>query len=257
VANKITAVFASTQRPKLMTHVVAGYPDLATTGKIIRAMAESGADLIEIQIPFSDPLADGPTIMHACEQALTGGITPADCIDLVAELNKQITVPLLIMTYANPVFSMGLANFISRCAKAGVSGLIIPDLPFAEFSRDYVDAAKGHGIDPILLVSPGMRSERLDDLLPLASGFVYATLRAGITGARPGLEPQSFEFLTRVRKRTTLPLAAGFGVSSPEQVRLLGGQVDAVIMGSHLLNLFNSQGIAAVGEFIKSCKQAP
>ena len=240
-----------------MTHVVAGYPDLAATEKIIRTMAKSGADLIEMQIPFSDPLADGPTIMHACEQALAGGITPADCIGLAAELSKEITVPLLIMTYANPALSMGLTNFISRCAAAGVSGLIVPDLPFDEFSRDYVATARKHGINPILLVSPGMRLDRLEALLPLASGFVYATLRVGITGAREGLEPQSLEFLTKVRERTTLPLAAGFGVSSQEQARRLGRQVDAVIVGSHLIDLFNRQGVAAVGEFIKSCKQAP
>lgn len=238
---------------KLMTHVVAGYPDMETTERLVEVMAANGADLVEIQIPFSDPLADGPTILEASQAALDGGVRPGDCFRLVERLKKKVDVPLLLMTYGNIPYRMGMEVFVRRCCEVGVSGLIVPDLPFDEGSV-YVETAKRYGVYPIPVVSPGMGEERLRGVVSLAGGYIYATLRVGITGVRKEIDERSLGFLEALKGMTSLPVLAGFGISSAEMVAQLKGRVDGVVIGSHIINLFNNKGIEAVGEFIRNCR---
>jgi tryptophan synthase alpha chain len=252
--NPIDRVFGNdnSKALKLMTHVVAGYPDMETTEELIRVMAVSGVDLIEIQIPFSDPLADGPTILTANQAALDNGVTPGDCFGLVERLTHQVDVPLLFMTYANIPFTMGMEHFIERSRISGVSGLIIPDLPFDE-NPDYVQTALAHRCYPIPVVSPGTSAERLSHIVAVAEGFIYTTLRVGITGARKEIDERGLGFLETLRAETSLPIAAGFGISSPEMLRQLAGRADAAVIGSHVINLLNTHGIEGVKTFLDGC----
>jgi tryptophan synthase alpha chain len=247
----------------LMTHIVAGYPDLETSGRLVEVMVESGVDMVEIQIPFSDPLADGPTIATANQTALGNGITPEHCFRLAKRLADKMEqkrlqtdkqpVPLLLMTYGNIPYSMGMENFARRAAESGISGLIVPDLPFDD-SPDYREAALSYGLYPIPVVSPGMSRERLQQVVRMAGGFIYTTLRVGITGARKQIEAGGLEFLETIRKYSSLPVAAGFGISSPEMATQLEGHADAAVIGSHIINVYNTSGIDAVGQFIRRCK---
>ncbi|MGB8953385.1 MAG: tryptophan synthase subunit alpha [Candidatus Aminicenantales bacterium] len=253
MANPIDAALAQKKKLKLMTHVLAGYPDLQTSEQLIVAMAESGADMIEIQIPFSDPLADGPTIMAANAAALKSGMTPRRCLDMVRELKKAVPVPLLIMTYANIVCTMGMEKFISESAECGVSGLILPDLPFDERNCDYYTLVKKYSLYGILVLSAGMATQRLKRLLKMAEGFVYITLRVGTTGAVKTIASEGLDFLESVKKYTSLPRAAGFGISAAEHIGQLKGRVEIAVIGSHLINLLNSGGLKSVKEFIEEC----
>lgn len=255
MTNPIDKVFADRKALKLMTHVVAGYPDLETTETLIRVMAESGADLVEMQIPFSDPLADGPTIATANQAALDNGITPEHCFRLAEKLKSSVDIPLLIMTYANIPFSMGIEQFVKRCSESGISGMIVPDLPFDQ-SPWYLEAAEKYGCFPILVVSPGMSSERLAEIVQQARGFIYTTLRVGITGARKTIHESGLRFLETLRACTSLPIAAGFGISSAEMVNQLQGRADGAVIGSYIIEILNKQGIDEVGQFIRSCKAA-
>jgi tryptophan synthase alpha chain len=239
------------QRPRLMTHVVAGYPDIETSERLVEIMAANGADLVEIQIPFSDPLADGPTIITASQAALDNGITPRHCFSLAEGLSKKIKIPLLLMTYGNIPYRMGMEVFMRRCCDSGISGVIVPDLPFDENSP-YIQTAKEFQIHPIPVVSPGMDDERLRRILPLAAGFIYVTLRVGITGARKSVDQKGLIFLEKVRQMTSLPIFAGFGISSPEMAAQLEDRADGIVIGSHILNLFDQGGSDAVAAFIRS-----
>ena len=252
--NPINAVFSDRKNIKLMTHVVAGYPDLKTSKELIVIMAQSGVDMIEIQIPFSDPLADGPTIMMANQKALDNGTTPADCFKMAKELKDTIPIPLLFMTYVNIPFRMGMENFIKQSAESGIHGLIIPDIPFDEKNTDYINTAAKYGIYPIQLVSPDTTVKRLKQIVHHVRGFIYTTLKVGITGARKQIDKKGVEFINTIKTCTTAPIAAGFGISSPEHVKQLQGVADVAIIGSHIINLFNQHGLEKVAGFIKTCK---
>lgn len=254
MADELKDVFSKKKKLKLMTHVLAGYPDLKTSQEWIMGLAESGADLIEIQIPFSDPLADGPTIMAANHLALKNGITPQKCFELARSIKGVMTVPFIFMTYANIAYAMGIERFVSLSAESGASGLIMPDLPFDERNFDLFSCAKKYGLPVIPVVSAGISSSRLKKILNRAEGFLYITLRVGITGAVKRIEREGLEFIQRVRGMTSLPLAAGFGLSSEKHLDLLQGKVDMAVIGSHLIDLFHSGGLRAVLNFIKRCK---
>jgi len=254
MVNKIDTVFARKNGLKLMTHVVAGYPSINENIELIHAMAENGADLVEIQIPFSDPLADGPTIMRATQNALNNGITPDDCFKLAEQLNNIVNIPLLIMSYINIPFNMGIESFVTHCAGAGISGLIVPDIPYDEQDDDYFQIVREKGIHPIQVVSPDVQLDRLKKVVDVSSGFIYSTLKVGITGARQQVQNSGLLFLETIQKYTKLPIAAGFGISSPEHVKQLAGKADAAVVGSYIINLFEQQGLKAVSEFIKQCK---
>lgn len=254
MANPIDAVLVSRDHLKIMTHVVAGYPDVETNKRTIKMMAESGVDMVEIQIPFSDPLADGPTIMAANQHALQTGITPGDCFNLAKELKEEVDIPLLFMTYFNIPFHMGMEKFIAGSAVSGISGLIVPDIPFDEECENYIQLSKNYRIHPIQVVSPDVDAERLKKITQIADGFIYTTLKVGITGARNQIDEKGLGFINAIRKYTSLPLAAGFGISSPEHFKQLQGKADVAVIGSHIIKLAENRGLEEVRAFIQKCK---
>lgn len=255
--NKIDQQFENRTHLKLMTHVVAGYPDVESSKKIIFSMVKCGVDMVEIQIPFSDPLADGATIMAANQKALNNHITPEDCFGLIRDVKKMVNVPLLVMTYANIAFRFGIERFISESEICGVSGLIIPDLPFDENNENFVEVIYKSNLYPIWVVSSDIKISRLKKILALAKGFIYVTLRTGITGPVNHVDPEGLQFIKTIKQFTSLPIAAGFGISSPDHIRILKNRVDMAVIGSHILNIYNTSGLDKVEKFIKLCRENP
>lgn len=241
---------------KLMTHIVAGYPTISESEKIAMAMYESGASFIEIQMPFSDPIADGPTIMDANEIALKNGMTTRKCLDLVKKLKKKIKIPMLIMTYFNIAFNYGLEKFCKDFSNAGVYGLIIPDIPIDEEKHEnYMCFCKKYGLHPIQVISPITQAARLKTISRVASGFVYCVSTYGTTGTRKKLNPKLEKYLKKVKKYIKLPLAVGFGISTKEQAELAGKKADIVVIGSKIIDLYNkaeTNKITAVKNFLKA-----
>lgn len=252
MTNQIDKIFSGKKGIKIMTHVVAGFPDIKTSKKLIQTMADNGASLIEIQIPFSDPLADGPTITRANQHALDSGVTVRDCFLLAEEMSSHVDVPLLFMTYANIAYQMGLERFVEESAAAGISGLIIPDIPFDETHMNYLDITRKQSLHPILVVSPDVTTDRLKTLSKKASGFIYTTLKVGITGAQKKIDPSGLKFIDTIRKTSKLPVAAGFGISSKEHINQLRGKADAAVIGSHLIELFRQGGLENIANFLSS-----
>lgn len=238
--DRIHAAFAaakSENRAAFMPYLPAGYPDLPTSLDLFQALAEAGADLIEVGVPFSDPLADGPTIQAATQQALAQGVTPADCIEAVRTLRgRGVQTPVMLMGYINPILAYGVERYIADAADVGVSGLIIPDLPPNE-ATEVEAACAQHGLAMIYLVAPTSTPERLALAAEHSSGFLYLVSVAGITGARSDLPPHLAEFVARVRTHTELPLAVGFGIATPAQATAVAGLADGVIVGSALVKL--------------------
>lgn len=251
--NSIDAVLNGSGPIRLMTHVVGGYPNLETNAELVRLMVRLGVRLIEIQIPFTDPLADGPTIVRANQAALDAGVTPDHCFDLCARLSGELDAAFMFMTYANIPHSMGMERFLSRAAASGASGVILPDLPWDEDGGDYADLARAHGLHPVMVVSPGIPGERLDKVLERASGLLYTTLKTGITGAGTVLDQGGIDHVGRLRARADLPIAAGFGISAPRHVRMLSGLADAAVIGSHIIDLLDAAGPSAVERFLREC----
>jgi tryptophan synthase alpha chain len=219
-----------------VTYATAGDPDLARSADIIRAMASGGADVIEIGVPFSDPIADGPAIQRASERALAGGTTLRKTLDLVELVRRDVGVPLVLFTYVNPVVRLGLDEFLGRAADAGIDGVLLLDLPLEE-SESIRDALAGRGIDQIFLVSPTTTDARLREAGRLGSGFLYAISRLGVTGARDAVAGSAAPLVERIRAATTLPVALGFGISRPEHVREVVGYADAAVVGSALVQV--------------------
>ncbi len=236
--------------------VTAGYPTLAATGELVRELARRGADVIELGVPFSDPVADGPTIQRSSEEALAGGTTLAAILGLVGELRPEVATPLVLMTYCNPVYRYGWERFFRDAARGGVDGLIFADLPFEE-SEESRCLAAAVDLDLISLFAPTTSSERMAMMAGEARGFVYCVSLTGVTGARGSLPPQLAELLGRARAATGLPLAVGFGVSSPQQAgEVVAAGANAVIVGSAIVNILREnaacgpeEAVAKVGEF--------
>jgi tryptophan synthase alpha chain len=249
--NLIDKTFQDKNKLKIMTHVVAGYPSIKTNKEIIKVMVECGVDLIEIQIPFSDPMADGPTIMKANQFSLDNRIKIDDCFEMVKDLKKEIDTPLLFMTYANVPFNIGMEKFIKNSSEAGISGLIIPDLPFDEDNDEYIQISQKYNIHPIQVISPDMDTERIKTISNFASGFIYTTLKVGITGAQKVISDEAFDFLKSLKNIFSIPIAAGFGISKPEHLEQLRGKVDMAIIGSHIINIFDESGLNGVRKFLK------
>ncbi len=239
----------------LMTHIVLGYPSFEDSTRIVDAMVEAGVDLIELQIPFSEPMADGPVILHANQKALAAGSTVETCFEVAAELaEKHPHVPLLFMSYYNIAFAHGADSFPADTKKAGLVGAIIPDLPHEEGDA-FFEKMKAAGVEPVFLFSPNTSDERMKEIAQRASGFVYCIARKGVTGAKTdfaGLD----EYLDRCRKATDLPLALGFGVKSAEDVAGLVGKVDIAVVGSQTIKVIDQDGVDAVGPFIASLRPA-
>ncbi len=226
-------------RVALIPYVMAGYPDLETSEAVAVALCEAGADVLELGVPFSDPLADGATIQFAAQRALDGGMTPVQAIELAGRISARVNTPIVLMGYYNPIFSYGVEHFVEAAGDAGVAGLIVPDLPPEEAEPLRSLAAARH-IELIFLVSPTSTNARIEQVARVAGqtggGFVYCVSLSGVTGARDRLPEHLAAFIARVRSRTSLPLAVGFGVSKLEHVAEIGRFADGAVVASALLN---------------------
>jgi tryptophan synthase alpha chain len=218
----------------LVAYVTAGDPSLDATEQIALAAAHAGADIIELGVPFSDPVADGPTIQRASDRALRSGTTLAGVIDLVRRLRARAEVPLILFSYFNPILQMGLEKFADAAAQAGADGVLATDLT-PEEAADYRAAMRGRGLDTIFLAAPTSTDERLVKIAEFSSGFLYLISRTGVTGTRDALPEDLPALARRVRRFTKLPLAVGFGISQPEHVSVLGGIADAAVVGSAIV----------------------
>ncbi len=228
-------------RPGLVTYITAGDPDLARTAGILRALDHAGADVIEVGVPFSDPLADGPAIQRATERALSAGATLDGVLDVVAGVRDTVRAPIVLFSYANPILRMGAERFADRARAAGVDGVLLLDLPMEETGPFRAMLAE-RGIDTILLVSPTTTDDRLREVAARASGFIYAISRLGVTGARDVLADGAEQMVRRIRRFSELPVALGFGISKPEHVRTVGQWADAAVVGSALVTVIAQAG---------------
>ena len=227
----------------LVTYITAGDPDLERTGGILRALDRAGADVLEVGVPFSDPLADGPVIQRATERALAAGTTLSGVLDLLHSIRNDIAAPIVIFSYANPVLRLGAEVFADRARAAGVDGVLILDLPIEE-AGEFRAMLCARGIDTILLLSPTTTDERLRRAAALGSGFLYAISRLGVTGARDVLAAGAQEMVERIRKVSDLPIALGFGISKPDHVREVGQWADAAVVGSALVDVIAREGVS-------------
>lgn len=235
--SRITSTFdtlAREHRTGLVTYVTAGDPDATRSRQVLLALDRAGADIIEVGVPFSDPLADGPVIQRATERALAGGTTLASTLALVASVRSDLRAPVVLFTYANPVSRMGLDAFADRAAEAGIDGMLTLDVP-AEESGDLRRVLSNAGLDLIFLLSPTTSDERMRLAGRLGSGFLYVISRLGVTGARATVAAGVPDLVARVRRASTLPVAVGFGISTPEHVREVGRWADAAVVGSSLV----------------------
>ena len=224
-------------RTGIIPFLTAGFPDLDATVKLVPALAGAGADCIELGVPFSDPLADGPTVQASSYHALQNGVTLANCIEAVRDLREQVPeTPLILFGYYNPILSYGLAAFGRQAQEAGVDGVIVPDLPPDE-SAPLMEQCSSRGIHYIPLLAPTSTDARIQLACRTASGFIYCVSVTGVTGARQELRAGVFRLLERVRKHTDLPLAVGFGISRREHVESLGTHAQAAVVGSALINI--------------------
>lgn len=229
------------KRCGLIPYITAGDPSLERSREILLALDRAGADAIEVGVPFSEPLADGPVIQRATERALASGTTLAKTLDLIADVRPSMRAPIVLFTYANPIFRFGLDRFVARAAEAGVDGLLTLDLPLEEAGPLY-DAATNAGLDPIWLLSPTTTPERIRRAAALGRGFLYGISRLGVTGVRSSVASGARSLAERIRQETDLPLALGFGLSRPEHVREVGQWADAAVVGSALVDLIARQG---------------
>ena len=237
--------------------VTCGDPDLETTAAIVRSMAENGADLIELGIPFSDPTAEGPVIQGANIRALSGGVTTDKVFDLVRDLRKDVTVPMVFMTYANVVYSYGAEKFISTCKEIGIQGLILPDIPFEE-KEEFLGVCHEYDVALISLVAP-TSANRIAMIAKESEGFLYIVSSLGVTGTRTEIKTDLDSIVKVVRENTDTPCAIGFGISTPEQCAKMGALADGAIVGSAIVKLVEPYGREAagpVGEYVRSMKDA-
>jgi len=228
----------STNQKALICYVVAGYPDIRTSQDIITSLINGGADIIEIGIPFSDPIADGSTIQDAIQNSLTSGTTPDMCLELASRIRKTFPdIPLIIMTYSNILFRKGYIQFAQQAKESGIDGFIIPDIPIEE-AKEYLDSVKRIGISTIFLVSPNTSEKRLKIISKICTGFLYVISIYGTTGERKGFDEYTIESIKRVKKVIVdnLPLAVGFGISNPQHVRyMINAGADGAIIGSAII----------------------
>lgn len=237
--------------------ITCGDPDLETTVKVVRAAVENGADLIELGIPFSDPTAEGPVIQGANIRALAGGVTTDKVFDMVAELRRDVDVPLVFMTYANVVFSYGSERFMAKCKETGIDGIILPDLPFEE-KEEFADDAAKCGIEMISLIAP-TSADRVSMIAKEAAGFIYIVSSLGVTGVRSEINTDIKDIVAAIRNKTDIPCAVGFGISKPEQAKMMAEISDGAIVGSAIIKIIEQYGKDAapfVGEYVKSMKDA-
>ena len=237
----------------LMTHIVLGYPTWEASLAIVDAMVAAGVDLMELQIPFSEPIADGPVILRANQEALQRGVTVARCLEFGREVARRHPIPFVYMTYYNILYRYGVARFVDNLAASGLQGAIVPDLP-PEEGRDYIDGMARQSMNPIFIYSPTTSDARMRYLAGFARGFVYCVARKGVTGMDTRFSDDLGTYLARCRAATDLPLALGFGVKERADIDFLRGRVDIAVIGTQTIRLVESRGVAAVGDFIRSLR---
>ena len=237
----------------LMTHMVVGYPNLADSYRIVEAMVTAGVDLMELQIPFSEPIADGPIILQANQKALEQGIRVQTCLDFAARVARDFEIPFLIMSYYNILLQYGVERFVKCMALNNLSGAIVPDLP-PEEGQEYLQAMEQHGLCPILLFAPTTSAERLRYLASLAKGFIYCVARKGVTGSRTAFSEDLLAYLGRCRRVTDLPLALGFGIKEKADIDFIKGKAEIAVIGSEMLRIIVQKGIPAVIGFMQSLR---
>lgn len=242
-------------RTTLIPYVTAGFPEMATTGPLLRALADAGADIIELGIPFSDPLADGPTIQASSFRALENGVTVDGVLEMVREFRRDRETPIVLFTYLNPVFHYGLERFCVDAAEAGADGILLTDLP-AGCDPELEGTLERAGLDLIRLLAPTTAAERVARVAEGGRGFLYYISRTGVTGARQALRAELADEVDRLRERVGLPVAVGFGISSPEQAREVAGVADGVVVGSALIQRLEAGGIEAATAFVASLREA-
>ena len=237
--------------------ITCGDPDLETTAAVVRSAVQNGADLIELGIPFSDPIAEGPVIQGANLRALSGGVTTDKIFDMVRELRRDVTVPMVFMTYANVVFSYGAEKFMSTCHEIGMDGLILPDLPFEE-KEEFAPLCKRYDVDLVSLIAPTSEN-RIAMIAEEAEGFIYIVSSLGVTGTRKEIKTDLEAIVGVVRENTDVPCAIGFGISTPEQARKMAAVSDGAIVGSAIIKMIERYGKDAaphVGAYVASMKTA-
>ena len=237
----------------LMTHIVLGYPSFEENFKIFESMVEAGVDLMELQIPFSEPIADGPVILHANQISLAKGTTVKKCVEFAAKVAKQFPIPFLFMSYYNILFKCGVNRFVSQLAENDLKGAIVPDLP-PEEAGEYLEAMRQRDLAPVFIFSPATASERMKYIAKHGKGFVYCVARKGVTGADTNFSSELESYLSRCREATDLPLALGFGVKDKADVQYLTGRVDIAVIGTQTIRLVDSEGVGAVKPFIQSLR---
>ncbi len=235
IAERFAALRAA-KKCGLVTYVTAGDPDASKSAEILKALDRAGADVLEIGVPFSEPLADGPVIQRASERALAGGMTLPRTLDLIASVRSSISAPVVLFTYANPVYRFGIDKFVARAVEAGVDGLLVLDLPIEEAGVLH-EAAAAAGIDIIWLLSPTTTTERIRKAAESGRGFLYGISRLGVTGVRSEVAGGAGELASRIRRETDLPIALGFGLSRPEHIQQVGEMADAAVVGSALVDM--------------------
>ena len=237
----------------LMTHIVLGHPHFDTSLRLVESMVQAGVDLIELQIPFSEPIADGPVILRANQEALSAGSTVEKCFDVASEVARRFDIPFLFMSYYNVLFRRGVAAFVTRMQQAGVRGAIVPDLP-PEEAGDYLQLMQESLLAPIFIYSPNTNDERLKTIASYGRGFVYCVARKGVTGSETAFSSELSSYLARARAATSLPLAVGFGVKEKHDVDFLRGKAHIAVVGSETLRVLERGGVAAVGPFLSGLR---
>jgi tryptophan synthase alpha chain len=243
------------KKPSLVAYVTSGDPNLETTRAVVLAAIEAGASVIELGVPFSDPLADGPVIQRASERALKHGTSLEQVLKLAAEIReKSQSVGLIIFSYLNPILQMGLEKFCKIARLAGIDGVLVTDLPVEE-AGPYLGEMRRNDLAPVFLAAPTSTDDRLKRIAEVSNGFVYAVSRTGVTGARKQVSDDAQKLVRRLRKSTKLPIAVGFGISTPEQFAAVGGYADAAVVGSAIVEMIErnpGREAASVGEFVRS-----
>jgi len=252
----IASVFSPSGHKALIAYITVGYPTIEATLKVVPLLAQNGVDIMELGIPFSDPLADGVTIQKSSFHALQNGVTPGLCLEVAGQLSPKVNIPLVFMTYFNPVFSYGLEEFCAACAGSGISGLIIPDLPPEEGS-ELEATSQRQGLDLIYLLAPTSTEERIGLVTKRSRGFIYLVSVTGVTGARDRLPTDLAAFVTRVRKIATQPLCVGFGISTPQQASQIARIADGVIVGSRIIQLMEMKdGFTSLTKLVRGLRNS-
>ncbi|GCE08021.1 tryptophan synthase subunit alpha [Dictyobacter aurantiacus] len=237
----------------LMAHQILGYPDFETNYEMLRLFQECGVDLVELQIPFSEPIADGPLFLKANQKALERGVTVEQCLDFAQKVTRDFSLACVFMTYYNILLQYGIERFVETARSVGIRGLIVPDA-FPEESEEYFAACRQEQIDPILVATPYTPVKRLEYLANETEGFLYCAARKGVTGSKTSFGDATTDFLSRCRQYASTPIAVGFGVQHPEDVRYLVNKSDIATVGSAILNVLEAEGTPGVRNFLLSLR---